>query len=87
MIQILRKHMRSRNLSGVTTTPDFRTTVMRQFEPDLAMALVEYGKSLRAIDADALMFMARKSLCLYDVLTRVTSDTAADLCTIGTAPA
>ena len=50
---------------------DFKTAVLAQFEPDLAMSLIEFAKSLRSIEADVLMFMARKSLCLYDVLVRL----------------
>ena len=47
---------------------DFKTAVLSQFETDVAMALIEFGKFIRKIDADVLVFMARKSLCLYDVL-------------------
>jgi hypothetical protein len=50
---------------------DFRSTILGQFETDVAMALIEFGKSIRTIDADVLVFMARKSLCLYDVLLRI----------------
>ena len=44
---------------------------MSQFEPDIAVALLEFGKSLRKIEVDAFIFLARKSLCLYDVLVRI----------------
>lgn len=55
----------------LSTTPGFKQQVLSQFEPDIAMALLQFGKSLRLIDADVLIFMARKSLCLYDVLVRL----------------
>jgi hypothetical protein len=51
--------------------PGFRESVLDQFEPDVAAQLIEFGKSLASIDADFLIFMARKSLCLYDVLVRI----------------
>jgi hypothetical protein len=48
-----------------------REAILQQFEPDIAVALIEFGKSLSRIDADVILFMARKSLCLYDVLLRL----------------
>lgn len=45
-----------------------RDAILKQFEPDIAIPLIEFGKSLSNIDAEFLVFMARKSLCLYDVL-------------------
>jgi hypothetical protein len=48
-----------------------RDLVLSQFEPDIAVALLEFGKSLRRLDADAFIFLARKSLCLYDVLVKI----------------
>ena len=45
--------------------------ILEQFEPDIAIALIEFGKSLSQIEADVFVFMARKSLCLYDVLLRL----------------
>ncbi len=42
-----------------------------QFEPDVAAQLIEFAKYIGTIDADFLIFMARKSLCLYDVLVRM----------------
>lgn len=48
-----------------------KEAVMEQFNPEIGLALVEFGKSLSAIDADVLVFMARKSLCLYDVLLKL----------------
>jgi hypothetical protein len=46
----------------------WRDVVLSQFEPDLVPLLIDYGNHLAQIDADAVVFMARKSLCLYDVL-------------------
>lgn len=45
-----------------------KDVILNQFEPDIAVPLIEFGKSLSRINADVLVFMARKSLCLYDVL-------------------
>lgn len=42
--------------------------MLDQFEADVVPALVEFGKDLAALDVDAMIFMARKSLCLFDVL-------------------
>jgi hypothetical protein len=48
-----------------------REAILEQFEPDIAVSLIEFGKSLSRVNADFLIFMARKSLCLYDVLLRL----------------
>jgi hypothetical protein len=45
-----------------------RDRILELFEEDVASALLEFGKSLSKIDADIVVFLARKSLCLYDVL-------------------
>ncbi|MGE5370712.1 MAG: hypothetical protein ACM3QZ_01875 [Solirubrobacterales bacterium] len=42
--------------------------MLELLEPDIAKGLVEFGKSLNQIDADVFVFMARKSLCIYDYL-------------------
>ena len=48
-----------------------RDRVLHLFEDDVASALVEFGKSLSKLDADIVVFLARKSLCLYDVLLKL----------------
>lgn len=45
-----------------------RDRILALFEPDVAVALIEFGKSLAKKDVDIFVFLARKSLCLYDVL-------------------
>lgn len=45
-----------------------RQALIGQFAPDLVPSLIEFGKSLSTIEAELLVFMARKSVCLYDVL-------------------
>src|SRR3989442_14392427 len=45
-----------------------RQAVLAQFEPDIAAAVIEFGKSLSRIKAGIFVFLARKSLYLYDVL-------------------
>jgi hypothetical protein len=52
-------------------TIDAKDMIMNQFEPDIAVALIEFGKSLETIQADAVIFMARKCLCLYKMLSRL----------------
>ena len=37
----------------------------------IAAQLIEFGKFLGSLDVDVLIFMARKSLCLYDVLLAI----------------
>lgn len=48
-----------------------RDIVLGQFETELAVALIEFAKSLTSIEADFVIFMARKSLCLYDAMVRL----------------
>lgn len=48
-----------------------RDAVLGQFEPEVASALIEFGKSLSTIDTDVCVFMARKSLRLYDTLLKL----------------
>src|SRR4051812_27256691 len=66
-----------------------RERVLGLFENDVASALVEFGKSLSELDVDIVVFLARKSLCLYDVLLKlgvppiqhcVVSDRVLDMC-------
>ncbi|MCX6925093.1 MAG: phosphoribosyltransferase [Verrucomicrobia bacterium] len=45
--------------------------LLRQFEPDMAKQLIAFGQKLSKIDADIFVFLARKSLCLYDVLLKL----------------
>ena len=59
------------SITGVPTASTLsrqQQAVLAQFDPAIAHQLIEFGKSLHLIDADILIFMARKSLCLYDVL-------------------
>src|ERR1035441_4802788 len=45
--------------------------LLREFEPDMAKQLVAFGQKLSRIDANIFVFLARKSLCLYDVLLKL----------------
>lgn len=45
--------------------------LLREFEPDMAKQLIAFGQKLSKIDADIFVFLARKSLCLYDVLLKL----------------
>ena len=45
--------------------------ILRLFDPQIARSLIEFGNSLSDIDADYLVFMARRAYCLYDVLVRI----------------
>lgn len=46
-------------------------TLLGQFEPDIARQLIAFGHSLAKLDADIIVFLARKSLRLYDILVRL----------------
>jgi hypothetical protein len=48
-------------------------TLLAQFEPDMARQLIAFGQHLPTIEADIIVFIARKSLCLYDVLLKLGS--------------
>ena len=50
---------------------DFRQLIQSQFDPEVALHLTEFGNSIARLNADVVMFMARKSLCLFDVLLRL----------------
>jgi hypothetical protein len=45
--------------------------LLSQFEPDIARQLLAFGEHLSSIDADVVMFLARKSLRLYDLLLKL----------------
>lgn len=49
-------------------TPKQRELILAQFTPDIATQLLNFGNYLSTLDADLVVFMARASLCLYDVL-------------------
>jgi hypothetical protein len=46
-------------------------TLLREFEPDMAKQLIAFGQKLSKVDTDIFVFLARKSLCLYDVLLKI----------------
>jgi hypothetical protein len=48
-----------------------RDAILAQFDPQHATALIEFGKQLAMVEADIMVFMARKALCLYDLLLRL----------------
>jgi len=45
--------------------------LLREFEPDMAKQLVAFGQKLSKLDVDIVVFLARKSLCLYDLLLKI----------------
>ncbi|MCB2185304.1 MAG: hypothetical protein KQJ78_02725 [Deltaproteobacteria bacterium] len=45
--------------------------ILNQFDPSSLRAVIEFTKYISELDADILIFMARKSLCLYDVFTSI----------------
>lgn len=47
-----------------------RSTILSQFPSDIADRLLRFYDDLADHDADAVMFMARKSYCLYDVMRK-----------------
>lgn len=42
--------------------------LLSQFEPDIAAALLDFCRHIAKLDVDVLVFMARKSYCLYKIL-------------------
>jgi hypothetical protein len=45
-----------------------RDRILGKFSPDTALLLVEFSKHLSTLDADYIIFMARKALRLFDLL-------------------
>lgn len=67
----------------------FQNVLLAQFEPDIARQLIAFGEGLAKLEADVFIFVARKSIRLYDILTRlgilpieacVVSDRVLDMC-------
>lgn len=56
---------------NTTDSTSLRHRIFAEFEPTDAQAIAEFHKHIVDIDADALMFMARKSYCVYDMFTRL----------------
>lgn len=84
------RHRRPSPILRADTSSKLRSVILDQFDPTIASQLIEFGKFLSTLDADVLVFMARKSLCLYDLLLAigippsekiVLSDRALDLST------
>lgn len=50
---------------------ELRDRILAEFEPIDGRAIAEFHKHIAQIDADALMFMARKSYCVYDMFTKL----------------
>jgi hypothetical protein len=48
-----------------------KESIVSQFSPDIVPHLIEFGKYLSGLDVDVLLFMARKSLCVYDVVCHI----------------
>ncbi len=46
-------------------------TVLRPCGPEIGSLLIQWIDNLAALDVDYIIFMARKSFCVYDVLLRV----------------
>lgn len=47
---------------------NLRELILGQFESEHSRAIVQFMKHVASIDADVVMFMARKSYCIYDLL-------------------
>lgn len=50
---------------------DSRDMILSQFEPDIALKLLEFGNTISEQDCDYFLFMSRKFCCLYDVLQAI----------------
>jgi hypothetical protein len=60
---------RSAMVSNLPLQPSDRSAVvLEQFEADLRPALIDFAKTISSADVDAALFVARKSLCLLDIL-------------------
>lgn len=53
------------------TKSELQELLLAQFESGVAVALIEFAKRISALDVDYLLFMARKSYCLFDTLMRL----------------
>jgi len=53
---------------GLRTPQTLRDQTLAHFPPDTAGLLIEFNKHVAEIDADYIVFIARKSLRLYDLL-------------------
>lgn len=47
--------------------------LLSQFTPEVGVQLMHFGRHLASIEADILVFMARASMCLYDLLVSLSS--------------
>lgn len=52
----------------ITGAPGIRSLILEQFEPEHARGLADFSNHLASLDVDIVMFMARKSYCLFDLL-------------------
>jgi len=50
---------------------DSKEKILSQFEPDVAVKLLEFGHTISEQDCDYFLFMSRKFCCLYDILQAV----------------
>ena len=45
--------------------------ILAQFEPDIAVKLLEFAENISRTDTDIFVFMSRKFCCLYDMLVSI----------------
>lgn len=55
----------------VAVERELEDIVLGEFEPEIAAQLVEFSKFIGRIDADYVIFMARKALRIYDMLVSI----------------
>lgn len=62
---------KARPILRASESAQLRSVLLDQFDPHIAAQLIEFGKFIASLDEDVLVFMARKSLCLYDILLAI----------------
>lgn len=49
----------------------YKDKILAQFEPDIAIKLLEFSETISRQDSDVFVFMSRKFCCLYDLLISI----------------
>lgn len=50
---------------------NYKDRILAQFEPDIAIKLLEFSETISRQDGDVFVFMSRKFCCLYDLLLSI----------------
>lgn len=52
-------------------TSNYKDKILAQFEPDIALKLIEFAETISNLDSDIFVFMSRKFCCLYELLISI----------------